>query len=179
MSDASKALVPFTPTTRQKVAKARFWRHIQETAVLNPMAMTNAQLATLSGCPSSFQTWWYSSHEFQSWWFDQDVAKQKVLAYAEDAVDKLHEIIHDPEADRKSQVNAAKVILENAGIAPPKQKQIEYKDKQIQSMDAGQLRSYVANKLRERLSTMTINELKEVLGDNLHRLQAVDVEEKT
>lgn len=135
------------PTKPQAMAKSRFWSSVQGNPLLSPESLPAAKVAQLAGNQQVRE--WFIDLEFRDWFLNKDATRQLLESAVEPTIKRLLSIIECTEVGPKgevtaaSQVNAAKLILEFAGYAPPKQRIVEYRDKEIASMDEAELVSYI------------------------------------
>ncbi len=130
----------------QRAAKAKFWATVADSPlVTEPADLTSTEIARLCGTVQ-YKMWAVNTDGFKDWFLNKNTTQQALAAGAEPAVKRLTIIVEAPtsrEIPAAAQVNAAKVLLEYAGFAPAKVKEITYKDKQIAKMDENQLEAFI------------------------------------
>jgi len=142
-NEADMSVLKFEPKDDMMLAKSRFWMSIKDNPMLDPENLTISDICRMSGTNSVKS--WLSKPEFRGWFFNQNLAKQKIQAAAELAVDALIGIVTQcPEPKTMSaQVKAATILLEYGGYAPPKNKVVVYRDKEIGEMGEEELREFI------------------------------------
>lgn len=99
---------------------------------------------------SSSLVTWMTDPGFAAWFYNKDSARHQIEAGVEIAVQRLVDILRSTDVGPKgsvtaaAQVNAAKLLLEYAGYAPPSRREVTFQDKTVASMDESQLRAYIA-----------------------------------
>ena len=141
-----------------KEAKQAFLRRITGNVLYNKDEMQPKDIADFMGIPD-LQTM-LANVDIRKWFIEGNTDKDMVRAVVESALDRLRKIIETDETGPKmpvtaaAQVNACKIVLEMADFAPPKQKVIEYADKEVGDMDKEALTRYIDQK------TKSINKAK-------------------
>ena len=93
--------------------------------------------------------------DVRKWFIEGNTDKDMVRAVVESALDRLRKIIEEDKTGPKeavtaaAQVNACKIVLEMADFAPPKQKVIEYADKEVGEMTEEALLKFIADKTKK------------------------------
>lgn len=147
------ALAPFEPTPSQREVKARFWARASENPLIDPASLPVARVAEIA--QSAAVRTWMADPTFAAWFLNKDSARHQIEAGVEIAVQRLVEILRSTDVGPKgsvtaaAQVNAAKLLLEYAGYAPPSRREVVFHDKQIQGMDEPALRAYIDANVRQ------------------------------
>lgn len=147
------AATGFQPSQLQREIKARFWARAKDNPLVDPASLSHQQAALIAQHTSLPQ--WLSSPEFAAWFFNKDSARHRLEAGVEVAIERLVEIVRSRDVGPKgevtaaSQVNAAKLLLEFAGYAPPSRKEVIFKDKDILEMDEQKLRAFIDTSVRQ------------------------------
>ena len=134
-------------TDKHRKCKSRFWQEANENPLVQPTKIPAQRAAQMAGNQQLVE--WLRNPEFRDWFYNKNSAKQALEAATEIAISRLVEILECKEVGPKgevtaaSQVNAAKLILEYAGYAPPKQRVIEYRDKGVSEMNEEQLEEFI------------------------------------
>ena len=135
-----------------KEAKQAFLRRITGNPLLTKDEMTPKDIAEFMGM-SDLQTM-LANVDVRKWFIEGNTDKDMVRAVVESALDRLRKIIEEDKTGPKeavtaaAQVNACKIVLEMADFAPPKQKVIEYADKEVGDMDKEALTRYIDQKTK-------------------------------
>jgi hypothetical protein len=132
---------------KHRRVKTKFWAAIANNPLIDVLSLPTNQVVQKSG--TAELATWLRDDEFREWFFNKNVTREALEEASEVAVATLLAICSDTDVGPKgrvtaaAQVNAAKTILEMAGYAPPKQRIIEYKDKEIGDMSEADLRDYL------------------------------------
>lgn len=141
--------ITFAAGEEQRLVKARFWELVNESPALDAASMSSEAMCQL--CGGAKLRGWLQRPEFRSWFFNQNLAKQKLQAAAEGAIDTLVTVMADDDPrTASSRVKAAETVLKYAGYEPPKQTRLELADKEVQNMDEDELREYIDKSLKKQ-----------------------------
>ena len=121
----------FKPTKAQSLAKARLWQKADRSPILNPAAMTKAELARHAGTRTMLE--WLEGSEFYDWLMDKGYDKAQLLAAADEAIMALRMVATSAINPREgvtgsAVVAAASKILEAAGLIKDKEVKQEAED---------------------------------------------------
>lgn len=138
----------FRPTRPQLKAKHKFWKAIEDNPLIGEVAsLPNSEIARLAGTPSVIK-WAKEDEQFKQWFADKDSLKVMIRVGAEAAVDRLVKIVSDDRVGPKeavtasAQVQAAKLLLDFAGLAPAQQKEVKITSGQLPDNEK-ELRDYI------------------------------------
>lgn len=140
------------PTATQREVKARFWARVAENPLIDPATLSVERIVEISGCRALAR--WFIDPSVEAWFRNKDSARHRIEAGVEVAVRRLVEILEDTDIGPKgrvtaaAQVNAAKLLLEYAGYAPPSRREVVFHDKEIHNMDEKKLRAYIDSNVR-------------------------------
>jgi hypothetical protein len=135
--------ITFKPNREQSNVKAQFWMMVRESPVLDPSSMSVGAICSLVG--GSKLSNWLQDAAFRNWFFNQNLAKVKIHAAAEIAIDALIDVAsNDNDLLAGARVKAAEAILRLGGFEPPKQQKVEILDKDISKMTEDELNDYIA-----------------------------------
>lgn len=176
----SLKVLDWEPTSAQRVAKARFY-NAASTAWRPIESYSRDDIARLSGAPKAVK--WLDNPEFTAWFFNADLAKQKILAHAETAVDELVHILEnrcmDPRkggASAAAKVRAAEIVMQYAGLQPAKRIEQTNKLDNMSSLTPDQLREYLSDNVKSLLRQLPPEQVREIIGqDQLERALLSDV----
>lgn len=160
MATKPPMVAPFQPSLQQRIAKARIQKQLQELGpIWDEEALSLEQLQKLAGSKQIGK--WCQDVQFVNWLMDRHDFAGKSVAYAEVAVDRLYDIVADPDQDAKNVINAAKELLALADKYPNKRKEMVFLDKDVEKLPehevAGQLRMY-----KKKLGIMADEEEKDL-----------------
>ena len=135
-------------TQLQREAKAAFWKRASDNPLLVPDKIRDADIRRLSPGGESLPLGYI---EFREWFLDKDRHEVLLTAGREAALQKLIDKVNVPEdrvgqkgeISHVAQINAAKVLLDKAGIGEEK---IIVSDSQINDMSDEELENYIASK---------------------------------
>lgn len=170
MSDSKTTdLVPFSPTERQRLAKAKFWQ-IMETNWRSPDSLSIADIIKITGYSKLRE--WMSSSEFQSWFFNANTALHIIQAHKEVAARALVNIIQQPIDPKEgvtapSQVRAAELLMQYAGMEPPKRVEKKTTQSIVSDMEPEQLKVFLKQHMKKMLLSMSPEDRDELL-DVIH-----------
>lgn len=137
----------FNPTKHMRVAKARFWKAVEDNPLIDPTCLSVAEISRLAGSPT-LPRWVRDNEGFKQWFTSKDEIKVMLKMGAEAAVDRLVKIVQEDRVGPKeavsagTQVQAAKLLLEFAGMAPAKQSEVRITKEQLPD-DENELRQYI------------------------------------
>jgi hypothetical protein len=135
MSDYSRA---------KRKAKAQFWQTVAGNSLLDPCSMSVAAISRAAGSDSVGG--WMPDPEFAAWFLNKDYAKMSIGALTEVAVEKLEDILSDPDQKASHILAAAKMVFENTGFAPAKSTIVKYRDADIEKMSESELDKFIADR---------------------------------
>ena len=139
----------FNPSLPQAKYKAKLHAEHKQ---LDWATLDGKGLQTLTG-NRSVQGWW-ADEEFRDWLKEQNTDKLLIAATTVDAIERLRAIILEDDVGpggkvtAASQVAAARIIMEFAGLAPATHKVVEYKDKDIEKMNEIELKEFIAKNVK-------------------------------
>lgn len=137
-----------SPTTFQKQTKVRFHRLVKDNPMLDLESMSIKDIAEV--CKEPQVLVWLKDDTFRAWFKDSKVLVDKVALGAEQAVDKLLQIINATEVGPNkavtisNQLTAAKALLNMAGVAAPSKSEVKVSADQL-PQDEKKLREYIKN----------------------------------
>lgn len=158
-------LVPYTPSNNQRMAKARFWQ-VMETNWRAPDSLSISDIAKITGVSSIGR--WMQDPQFQTWFFNANAAQQIIQANKEIAAQALVNIIQQPIDPKEgvtapSQVRAAELLMQYAGMEPPKK--VEKKTTQgiVSDMEPEQLKVFLKTHMKKLLLSMSPEDRDDLL----------------
>ena len=123
----------FIPSRSQKEAKAKLLHKTSDNIMVGSLdSLTTAQLAKYAGVSSIDH--WINTEGFKDWFLDKDSNDHLIQSAADSAIRAAIAILEDPEVGQKGapgykdQLAAAKMLLEFAGYAPVKKKEVTNKE---------------------------------------------------
>lgn len=140
------------PTSAQRHAKAKFHNRIKNNPLMAADAMTDAEIADIVGDASVKM--WLRDQAFRSWFLDDKVLDDLLTLGAEEAVRKLIEIVTEVNVgpqqavSSSSQVAAAKLLMEFAGLKPANKTEHSIKAEELPN-DEKALREYIARNAKK------------------------------
>lgn len=159
----STDLVIYQPTQAQRLAKARLHAAL-EGSWKQPESMSIDQLCNLAGTTTLKK--WLSDPSCAAWFFNSDVARHKIQATAELAVDGLDEILRAPvsqEITASNKIAAAALVLKMAGLTPATK--IEQKNTNgVAEMSPDQLKEFLLVNVRKLIKTLPQAEKEDLLN---------------
>jgi len=140
------------PSDNQKKAKVKLWNRCKDSPLLDPAHMTDRELVDIVGDTSLYE--WLKDEEFRGWFLDSKVLDDMISLGAEAAVARLIKIVNEQvvgpreSVSSSSQVAAAKLLLEYAGMMPVKKTETVVKADQLPN-DEKALRDYIEKNARK------------------------------
>lgn len=134
------------PNNEQKLAKAKFHNRIKDNPLANADCMTDTEIADMVGNASV--KLWLKNDEFKAWFLDDKVLDDMLSLGAEEAIKKLIQIVTEVNVGPReavsssSQVAAAKLLLEFAGMKPAAKTEHTVKADELPN-DEKELRKYI------------------------------------
>lgn len=139
--------VQFHPTPEQRDCKSAFWLALEENPIVDMSRITLAGVMQLTGQPR-VEKWW-AVPGFKEWFTNKEEFRVRMESATYQALDVLMEIMHNPDANPASRVNAAKLVIEASGKNQSRAQSSEsVSDKKIQAMSEKQLEAYIKSKTR-------------------------------
>lgn len=144
MSDLQK--IEFRPTKHQRKAKARFWQAVADNPLIDPASLPTPEICRLAGSPVIAR--WAEDPEFTKWFTSKDEIKVLLRMGAEAAIERLIKIVQEDRVGPKeavtssAQVQASKLLMDFAGLAPATQKEVKITAQQLPE-DEHELRKYI------------------------------------
>lgn len=136
--------VTFTPTVEHRRVKSAFWASVEDNPMYNDhLAITAAQVAYVTG-NGNISKWW-SEEGFPAWFLNTEEFKQKRRYIANLALDRLADILQNPDTKESSMVAAIKLAMELDDQMPNK-KEVKYADAAIGNMNEKQLEEFLKNR---------------------------------
>jgi len=139
----------FIPSRSQKEAKARLLHKTTDNILVGSLeSLTTAQIAKYAGVSSIDH--WVKQEGFRSWFLDKDANEHLIQSAADSAIRAAIAILEDPEVGQKGapgykdQLAAAKMLLEFAGYAPVKKKEVTNKEDPTRDMSAEDMDKAIA-----------------------------------
>ena len=141
-------------TTEQKAAKAKFWNRVKDNPMRDAASMSDADIADIIG--DITVKLWLRDAKFKAWFLDDKILHDLLTLGAEAAVKRLIAIVNETDVGPReavstsSQVAAAKILLDFAGMSPIKKTETTIKADDLPN-DEKALREYIernAKKLR-------------------------------
>lgn len=131
---------------KQKRTKIQFWRKVSDNPLVEPKNLSNAEIAEIAQEPQL--KLWLANEEFRAWFMDDKALEDLLQLGAESAVERLISIVNETNVGPReavsssSQVAAAKILLDFAGLAPAKKTETTIKADQLPN-DEAELRKYI------------------------------------
>lgn len=133
----------FEPNEAQERTKASFWVRFRELPGSKTGESINLAMALQLTRDNRLNTWWTQAGFAE--WFQDDLQWKvdlELLCYKIPGI--LTSILaHDNPKALAAQVNAIKLIIESAGKAQPKIKDVKLLDKDVAKMDMEQLKAFI------------------------------------
>lgn len=137
---------------KQKHLKAKFWTKVKDNPLIDPTRMSDSDVADLLS--NAEVKLWLANAEFRNWWFDDKALQDLITLGAEEAIIRLIQIVQETNIGPRepvsaaSQVAAAKILLDFAGLAPVKKTEHTVKADQLPN-DEKALREYIESNARK------------------------------
>ena len=131
---------------KQKRAKIQFWRKVEDNPLIDASNLSNANIAEIVGDINV--KLWLADPEFKAWFLDDKSLDDLLQLGAESAVERLISIVNETNVGPReavsssSQVAAAKILLDFAGMSPVKKTETTLKADQLPD-DEKKLREYI------------------------------------
>jgi len=136
--------VTFSPEPKHRMVKSAFWATVADNPLYNDhLAINAAQVAYVTG-DGRVSKWW-SQEGFPAWFLNTEEFNQKKAYIAHLALDRLSDILSDPDTKESSMVAAIKLAMELDDRMPSK-KETEYADAAIGNMDVKQLEDFISKR---------------------------------
>ena len=136
--------VTFSPEAKHQKVKSAFWATVEDNPLYNDHLTINAsQVAYVTG-DGRISKWW-SEDGFPAWFLNTEEFKQKKSYVAHLALDRLSDILQNPDTKDSSMVAAIKLAMELDDRMPSKN-DIQYADAAISSMDVKQLEDFISKR---------------------------------
>jgi len=139
----------FVPSRSQKEAKAKLLHKTDGNIMVGSLeSLSNAQLSKYAGINTIDH--WVEQEGFKDWFLDKDSNDHLIQSAADSAIRAAIAILEDPEVGQKGkpgykdQLAAAKMLLEFAGYAPVKKKEVTNKEDPTANMSAEDMDKAIA-----------------------------------
>lgn len=126
----------FLPSPNQRATKAKFWKRMD----FNMDVIENVTLASAIQLTnnSALSNWW-KREGFKEWFLNKDEATERLEYLYMLWMDKVEELLLNPDANHNAIVNIGKVIATLSG----RDNQERFSDESIQKMSPTQVRAFI------------------------------------
>jgi hypothetical protein len=143
--EKARDLTSFVPDTAQRQLKSRIWTYYVSADLPPPPELDLATAARLGGDKRISQ--WWDAPGFQDWLSNKDEFKQRVDYIAQISLDKIEQLLLDPEMSGTAKVALIKMVMDLAGKASKAAPEDKYRDDDLNKMSKEDLEKFLADRL--------------------------------